>query len=293
MSVNAAVMELFSAKVLDNFVKALHFKDATNQDYEGEIKGKGSVLKILSLPRPTRNNYTIGTISYERLRPVAQSFTIDQDVDWAIAEDELEAQLASIPLMERFAREGAYVLADGIDQFLALLMARTAAVSLAGQQIGNGAADQKAYDLIVALGEQMNVYLVPEGGRHVFVPFWFMTMLRLDPRMSGFGTSDSRKVIRGQVVDMVENMMVHAVSNVPGATDTAIATQTATSATIIAASDSAVTFGQHIPPEGLIQTFSSAQNVNSYDNLMRARNVFGAATVHPEGIIKVVVTKGS
>lgn len=293
MSVNAAVMELFSANVLANFVKSIHFKDATNNNYEGEIKGKGSVLRILSLPRPTRNNTTIGSVTYERLRPTAQNFTIDQDVSWAIAEDELEAQLSSIPLMEDFSKEGAYVLADGLDQYLALLLARVAGTSITGTQVGNGAMDDKAYDVIVRLGEQLDTYLVPEDGRHVFVPFWFMTMLRLDPRMSGYGTSDSRKTIRGQVVDVVEKMMVHPVSNVPGLTDTAIAAQTATTATIIAAQKGGVTFGEHIPAEGLIQTFSSAQNPNSFDNLMRARHVFGAAGVHPEAITKIQVTKGS
>lgn len=293
MSVNAAVMELFSANVLANYQKSLHFKDATNRNYEGEIKGKGSVLRILSLPRPTRNSTTIGTVTYERLRPAAQNFTIDQDVYWAIQEDELEAQLSSIPLMQDFSKEGAYVLADGVDQFLALLMARVAATSLTGTQVGNGALDDRAYDVIVRLGEQLDTYLVPKDERHVFVPFWFMTMLRLDARMTGYGTSDSRKVIRGEVVDKVEGFMVHPVSSVPGATDTAIATQTATSATIIAAQGGGITYAEHIPPEGLIQSFSSAQNPSSFDNLMRARNVFGAAGVHPEAITKIVVTKGS
>lgn len=293
MSVNPAVVELFSSQVLANLNKSMHFREGTNQNYEGEIKGKGSMLRILSVPRPTRNSTTIGSLTYERLRPTAQALVLDQDVNWAIQEDELEQRLQSIPLMEELARNGAYQLGDGVDQFISLMMARQAGSSLPGAQVGNGAGDDKAYDQLVKLSTQLNIYLVPEDGRHVYVPFWFMQMLRLDPRFTGFGTSDSRMTIRGQVVDMCEGFMVHMTPNVPGATDTAIMAQTATSGTIIACWKGATTFAEHIPAEGLVQVFSSSQNPNNFDNLMRARHVFGGAVVHPDGITKMVVTQGS
>lgn len=293
MAINPAIRELFSAQVLANLNKSFHFKQATNGNYSGEIAGKGSVLRILSVPRPTRTSTTVGSLTYERWRPTAQSLVIDQDVNWAIEEDALEAKIQSIPLMEELARNGAYQLNDGVDQFLSLMFARDAAIILPAAQVGNGAADDKAYDQIVKIVTQMNIYFVPEEGRHIFVPFWFMQQLRLDPRFTGFGTSPSRQTIRGQVVDMVEGAMVHTTANCPGSTDTAIMGQTDTSATIIGAWEGATCYAEHIPPEGLVQIFPSAQNPNNFDELMRARHVFGAAVVHPDGIVKQLVTQGS
>lgn len=294
MAVNPAVQTLFAARVLENLDPSHVWAEACNTNYEGEIKSKGDVLKIFSVGRPTASDYTVGgTLTYERIRPTNQVLTIDQDVSWQIAEDNLEAMLSKIDTFKELADNGAWSLVDGSDQFLAFKMAANAAVSLTAAQVGNGASDDKAYDVIENLrtGIKESSGIVPND-LHIFVPFWFMNKLVLDNRLTGFGTEGSRKTMRGERILELGGMTIHETANALDSAGTAVDIDGPTN-TIVAAAKRATTWGRHIPEEGMVQFLDSNINPDNFDKRMRARYVYGATVVYPQLIAKIVCTKGS
>lgn len=293
MAINPAIATIISAKILENLNPSHVYADGCNKDYEGELKNKGDTLRITSFGRPTPADYTIGsTLTYERIRPAVTSFAVDQDSAWAIAEDEAERKLASAKAIDQLGRDGAWAFIDGSDQFLAFKMAADAAITTTGTQVGNGAGDDKAYDVI----EQMlldikNTAGVQESDMHAFVPFWFMRAIRLDQRLTGFGTPDSRKTMRGEAVRELANVTIHETFNALNSAGTGVDTDGPVN-TIIVCARRAVTWAELVPPEGLVQVIPSEHNRDNYDVLMRGRYIYGAGSVYPQLIAKCNVTKG-
>lgn len=293
MSVNPAVRTLYSAQLLASMDPAHVWAEGCNTNYEGEIKGKGDVLRILTVPRPTVSSYTVGaTITYERLRPAAQELHIDQDTHWAIAEDELERILSNPDTMQQMAREGAWALVDGSDLYLAKTMAAAAATTVTAAAIGNGASDLNAYDAMEQILEKLKEMSVPQNDLHIFIPIWFMTMLRTDARFTGFGTEPNRRTARGERIYEAAGLTIHETLNALDAVGTAADADGPTN-TIVACWKGATTWGRHIPEDGLVQFIKSEDNVVNFDNRMRARYVYGASVVYPDAVVKQVVTKGT
>lgn len=294
MAVSPAVATLFSAKVLQNLDPSHVWTEGCNTNYEGEIKGKGDVLKIFNVPRPTPGNYAVGTnITYERLRPTSLTLTIDQDKHWAIQEDDLERMLSKIKVFNEMATNGAWALADLADIFLSELMASQAAVSYTAQIVGNGVGNMRAYDLIVEMVTAIKeTAKVAPMGMHAFVPFWFYAKLLLDERFTGSNTGEARRTLRGERIGMLENVTIHETSNALDSAGTGQDTDGPVN-TIIVASDKATTWGRHIPEEGMVQYLDNKTNHDGFDNRMRARYVFGGTVVYPQLIAKCVVTKGN
>ncbi len=295
MPVNPAVQTLYSAQVLANLDPAHVWADACNTNYEGEVKGQGDVLKIFTVGRPTPASYTVGTttITYERIRPADQVLKIDQDTHWAIAEDYLEAMLSKIDTLNELAKEGAWALVDGSDVFLAKAMAAAAGTTHTSSQIGNGASDLKAYDLMEQMAEDVkNASATTPMDLHFFCPFWFMTFLRTDVRFSGFGTDASRRTARGERIVELAGLTIHETANALDSAGTGVDVDGPIN-TVICCSKRATTWGRHIPEEGMVQFLDSNINPDNFDKRMRARYVYGATVVYPQLIVKCVVTKGS
>ncbi|OGT54342.1 MAG: hypothetical protein A3E01_15365 [Gammaproteobacteria bacterium RIFCSPHIGHO2_12_FULL_63_22] len=294
MAVSPAVVTLFSAKVLKNLDPSHVWTEGCNTNYEGEIKGKGDVLKIFSVPRPTPANYVVGTnMTYERLRPSAITLTIDQDKAWAIQEDDLERQLSRVKSFDELAINGAWALADLAEVFLSELMASQAAITYTSQIVGNGAGNKSAYDLIVEIVTAIKeTAKVAPMGMHAFIPFWFYAKLLLDQRFTGSNTAAARLTLRGERIGVLENVTIHETSNALDSAGTGQDTDGPVN-TIIVCSDKATTWGRHIPEEGMVQYLDNKTNHDGYDNRMRARYVFGGTVVYPQLIAKCVVTKGN
>ncbi len=298
MAVNPAVMTLWSSRFLDNLDKLFTYDKMSNRNYEGELKGKGDVLKIFSVARPTVAAYAVGTdITWGRQRPTPQNLNIDQDDYWAEKVDKLEDRLASIPFFTALINGGRYQFANKWDQFLAALMfnGKASANALTGQIVGTGAGDKKAYDLLVDMRVQLGTQNLPDGAKlGVVVPWWFYGMLEKDNRFTGYGTDKNRATLRGEPLGEVQEMQVYRSTNVPTSATTTSTPTVASLVTdiyaIIAAWDGATTAAWHIADNAVevVEQFE-----NNFDKGVRSRFAYGATVTHPEGIVTCNVTQGS
>lgn len=303
------IKTLFSEKVLENLDAAHVWSEGFNTNWEGEIKGKGSTVRIFSFPRPTPSAYNVPStdlsaqiITYSRLSPTHQELVIDQDHGWAIAEDRVQDMMARPDLFAELAQNAAWSLVDLSDRHLAtVLLAGGVAAGLTGSGtgsapiVGHGAGDDvTAYIVMERLRELLKNNSVPGAELHLFVPTWFMTMLRADLRFTGFGTVESRKTARGEDIIMLAGITIHETINALDGAGTAFSTVPDVNGqnTIICNWKGAATWARLVDPKSMTDTIPAENNVLSHDNLMRSRYIWGAKATISEGILSQVVERG-
>jgi hypothetical protein len=304
------VRTLFSNKVLENLRAAHVWQLGYNQNYLGEIKGKGSTVKVFSFGDPTINDYDVASadlssplITYQRLSAVGQEITVDMDKDWAIAEDRVQDALASPDAFNELARNAGWAGADIIDRDLARRInasATSAGITGTGTAgapvVGHGAGDDvTAYGIMERLMEVLKNNRVPATDLHLFVPSWYMTMLRLDLRFSGFGTSESRTTARGEQIVMLAGITIHETINAFNGAGTAFFTtvDANSQSRIHAVWRGAATYVPFMPPGSMTDMIPAAQNVLSHDNLLRSRFLWGGKVMLPDGVLFQLVQRGS
>lgn len=67
----------FSNRLLKQVYEKAVFDSIVNRDYEGEVKGEASIVKIPSLARLSWSDYS-GSVSYNDINEIVATFTLDQ-----------------------------------------------------------------------------------------------------------------------------------------------------------------------------------------------------------------------
>lgn len=305
---------LFSQTVLENLYAAHVWTEGFNDNYAGELKGKGSVLRIISFPTPTINDVTVssssliaststGLVTYERLGPASQELVIDMDKDWAIAEDRVQDMLANPKAFTALAKNAGWAGADIIDRDLARRInasASNAGLTGTGTSsepiVGHGASDDMtAYGVMERMREELKNNRVPDTDLHFFCPNWFMTILRLDLRFSGFGTVPSRTTARGEQIIELAGMTIHeTINSLDGAGTSFHTTPDSNSQNrVYAVWKGAATYVPYVNVDEMTDMIPASQNALSHDNLLRSRFLWGAKVTRPDGCLYQVVQRGS
>lgn len=307
---DARVRTLFSNKVLENLRAAHVWENAFNRNYMGEVVGKGQALKIFSFGDPTINDHDVPdtdlsamALTYQRIKPTGQELTIDQDKYWAIAEDEIEAMITNPDSFNELAQNAGWAGADYIDRHLAVTAnaaASNAGITGTGTNsapiVGHGASDDAtAYGIIERLLEALKNNRVPSTDIHLFVPNWFMTMLRLDLRMSGFNTDSARRTARGEAIVELAGFTIHETINALDGAGTAFKTivDSNSQSRIHVVWKGAATYAPWKNPGSMTVMIPADKNPLSNDNLMRSRFLWGAKVTRPDGVLYQVCQRGS
>lgn len=305
------VRSLFSKKVLENMYANDNWSLGFNQDYTGELKGKGSTVEVFSFPDPTVSDYNVPSgalssvlLSYERLSATKVPLSIDHDAEWSIAEDRTQGALASPKAFEALARNGAKVMRLQRDRELAMTLQNGAGTSdpITGSGVssapivGHGATDDiSAYVMLERLMERVKLFAEEEEELHVFMPTWFMTMLRVDVRFSGFGTMESRRNMKGEQILTGAGFMLHETLNSLNGAGTGFSSGPDGSAQnrIIVNAKSAASYVPYINEDEMTDMIPAAMNVLSHDNLLRSRHIWGSGVMRAQGVLTQLVQRGS
>jgi hypothetical protein len=184
MSVNNFIPELWSAQVLQSFLKTTVFASplVCNRDYEGEIAQAGDTVHITSVGRPTISAYSRGgTLTYESLVDAGRDLNIDQCYEFSFSLDDVDKRQAvnGGRLMSEYAREGGAGLAETADAYVQSLLEADCA---AAQKIGATSITTSALAVarLVAHKQMLDIAKVPAEGRYTICPSWFASLLLLD-----------------------------------------------------------------------------------------------------------------
>lgn len=202
MAITNFIPEVWAAQLQTSLKKNLVFGGVANRNYEGNIANAGDTVRIVSISRPTVASYVKNstTITPETLTDAERSLTVDQCKYFAFELDDVDARQAlnGGALMSEAANEAAYALADTLDQYVASLYTEgDAGNKITTTSITDAA---KAVKGLIDLKTKLDVANVPNQGRYVIVPPWYVALLLqsdLFVRVDASGTSEALR--NGQV----------------------------------------------------------------------------------------------
>ncbi|KGR90183.1 P22 coat protein - protein 5 domain protein [Ureibacillus massiliensis 4400831 = CIP 108448 = CCUG 49529] len=268
MTVNNFIPTIWSARLNERFQKALVYGNIVNHDYEGEIQGQGSVVKINSIGDVTIGDYnkSTGIGNPEELNSDQKQLVIDQAKYFNFQVDDIDRAQANVDLLEKGIVEAAYGLANVADQYIASFYTEVKA----GNTIGDDTTPivptkENAYDYLIDLGVVLDENDVPESDRFVVVPAWFYGLLVKDPRF----TVDRNVLLTGYVGN-IDNMNVYKSNNVPN--------NIGSKYKIIAGHKSAISFA------GQVDSVEAYRPEKQFSDAIKGLQVYGAKCIKPEGI---------
>jgi hypothetical protein len=275
MSVNNFIPTIWSARLNESFKKNLVYGNIVNTNYEGDIKGQGSTVKINTIGAVTIGTYdkVAGIGNPQELNSAQKTLTIDQAKFYNFTVDDVDAAQANVDLLSGGIVEASYGLANVVDQYIAGFYTEVNA----GNTIGDDTTpivptSATAYDYLVDLGVILDENDVPEGDRFVVVPAFFYGLLIKDPRY----TKDAN-VMRTGFVGSIDNMSVYKSNNVPNTTGVKYK--------IIAGHKSAISFA------GQVDSVEAYRPEKQFSDAIKGLQVFGAKCIKPEAIAVLTANK--
>lgn len=278
------IPEFWSAEILQALETNLVFGNPgiVNRDYEGEIRDAGDTVRINAVGDVEISTYTRGASlgTPDEVESAQQLLLIDQAKKFNFRVDDLDALQANANFAAEAQRRAGYGLRKACDSFLAETMSGDVAdanILSSGSTIdvGTGASDTNAYELLVDLGVVLDEADVPEEGRWVIVSPGFHGLLQKDDRFVSFGTGSNAETLRGGRVGSAAGFMV-AKSN-------QLVTNASDDVDVLAGHPIATTFAQQV-----IKTETLRSETYMAD-IIRGLHVYGAKVVRPGCLAKAIV----
>lgn len=225
MAINNFIPAVWSRALLENLRNSLVYGQAgvINRDYQGEIAGAGSSVKIHSIGAVTVSDYTKNSdlSAPETLNDAEVVLNIDKARAFNFQIDDVDAAQQTPKVMEGAMREAAYALSNDLDAYLAGLHAQASITSGFGT---NGTpivpTSTTAYEYLADAFTAMDEANAPQQGRWAIVPPWYHGMLRKDARFVSYGTDANRAVAQNGVIGQVAGFDVFVSNNVANTTGT-------------------------------------------------------------------------
>lgn len=219
MAINNFIPAIWSRALLENLHNSLVFGQpaVVNRDYQGEIAGQGSSVKIHSIGAITVSDYTKNSdlSAPETLSDAEVVLSIDKARAFNFQIDDVDAAQQTPKIMEGAMREAAYALSNDLDAYLASLHAQ------AGITSGFGSTatpivptSTTAYEYLADAFTALDEANAPSQNRWVVVPPWFHGLLRKDARFVSYGTDMNRAVLENAIVGQAAGFNVFVSNNV-------------------------------------------------------------------------------
>ncbi|MGG4186758.1 P22 coat protein - protein 5 domain protein [Paenibacillus jamilae] len=275
MSIQHFIPTIWSARLNESLKKNLVYGNVVNTDYEGEIQGQGSTVKINSIGAVTIGNYdkVAGIGNPQELDATQKTLVIDQAKYFNFQVDDVDAAQTNVNLLDGGIVEASYGLANVVDQYLAGFYTEVKAENTMGNDTTPMVPTKDtAYDLLIDLGVLLDENNVPESERFVVVPAWYYGLLLKDARF----TKDSNIIRTGYVGD-IDGMTVYKSNNVP---NTAGAKYK-----IIAGHKSAISF------VGQVDSVEAFRPEKQFSDAVKGLQVFGAKCIKPEALAVLTANK--
>lgn len=229
------IPELWHGKWNIKFYDASVLTAISNTDYQGSIKNQGDKVHIRNLPTIEIGDYVVGQSLPPSQRPLSTTveLTIDKAKFFRFAIDDIDAVQTDMDLMNGWmgdATEQAKiaidtdVLAGIIGDVSALNQGATAGRKSALFNLGTATAaaaitTSNAVDYILAMGTVLDEQNVPEQGRWIILPPWFINRLKRSDLKQAYLTGDSVSPLRNGLVGMIDRFTVYSSNLLSTGTD--------------------------------------------------------------------------
>lgn len=281
MAITAFVPEIWSAQLLVSLKKALVYAQDTvaNRNYEGDIRNQGDTVRIVSVSRPTVQDYVKGstTIVPEQLTDAQRALLIDQAKFFAFEVDDIDSaqSVDGGRLMSEAADEAAYALRDVADRFVAGLYTGVQAANSLGTVAVT--TDALAYTQLRKLKTKLDEASVPTEGRYVIVPPWYEGLLLENDKFVRADASGSTTGLRNGVIGRALGFDVLVSNNTPN--------PTGDDNVVMAGYPGAISYAEQIVKTEVYRP------QDSFSDALKGLHVYGAKLIRPDGIAIVIASQ--
>jgi len=270
---------LWANGYLEQFYKALVFGGLCNRNYQGEISGMGSSVRINEYGDVTINDYThAATLTYQVPNSAQQILYIDQAKYFAVSVDKIDMVQNSPKAIPGLMKKAAYNMADTVDAYIAGLYASAGTVVTAAS-VSASSVLVNVSDLALALDEKN----VPRVGRWLVVPPWYHQKL-WQAAAGAISYISTPKVMddgtfRNGFVGNVDGFDVFVSMNLYESSAKSVSY-------VMAGTSDAISFASQ-----LAEIEPVFQRETTFDNAIRGLYIYGAKVVQPNALAYCVCTK--
>jgi hypothetical protein len=288
MALNNFIPQIWSAQLLASLRKSLVIgqEGIVNKNYEGEITGYGSSVKINGIGPITIGNYVKNTniADAETLNDTTQVLLIDQQKFFNFQIDDIDKAQQNPKVMGQAMSDAAFGLRDKADQYLASLITldgvgqQAENVTVLGGSTGFDLSTANAYDILVDAKVELDKQNVPTEGRYVVVTPEFHGKLLKDNNFIGTGSALADGVLRNGLVGRAAGFDIYASNNIQTSVEGG-----STVSNIFGGYSGGISFAEQV------MSVEGYRPEGRFADAMKGLYVYGARIVRPEGLVRILV----
>lgn len=275
-SYSAFIPEIWSQKLNSMLQKECVMLQCVNRNYEGEIKNQGDSVKIITPAAVSVATVGSGNITYSELEPTATDLVIDQKKFFAFKINDVAQVQSNTDIMEAHLENAKKAIEEVQDAYLLSQHAYVDTANVVGSDSAPVTLDKTTiYSQFVKLALCLKNSNAVSAGKRPWVV--------INPTIESYLLQSSEFIGAHNVAD--ETLREGAIGRIAGM-DVLVSTNlTDVSGKyyVLAGTNDAITFASQLAK------IESLRDKDSFSDLIRGLYLYGAKTVQPKALAKMVV----
>lgn len=273
---SAFIPEIWSQKLNNMLTKNCVMLQCVNKNYEGDIKNQGDTVKIITPAAVSISTVSDTAITYNELNPSETDLVIDQKKFFAFKIGDIAQAQANQSIMEAHLQNAKKAIEEVQDSYLLGQHAFADADNIVGGTTAVTLDKTTIYSYFVQLALKLkNADAVSNSQKP-----WVV----INPTIESYLLQSTEFIGAHNVAD--ETLREGAIGRIAGM-DVLVSTNlTATAGKyyVLAGTNEAITFASQL------SKIESLRDKDSFSDLVRGLYLYGALTVQPKSLAKMVVT---
>ena len=275
-SYSAFIPELWSQKLNNMLEKNCVMLQCVNRNWEGEIKNQGDTVKIITPAKVSVSTLTDDNISYSSLAPTSMDLKIDQKKFFAFKIDDVSAVQSNTDIMEAHLSNAKKAIEEVQDSYLLGLHTDVPTANIVGSEESPITLSKTTiYENFVNLA----LALKNSDAVHSGVKPWVV----INPTIESYLLQSSEFISAYNVAD--ETLREGSIGRIAGM-DVLVSTNLTdvdSKYYVLAGTNEAITSASQL------SKIESLRDKDSFSDLVRGLYLYGAKTVQPKALAKMVV----
>ncbi len=275
-SYSVFIPEIWSAKLNNMLEKECVMLQCVNRNYEGEIKNQGDKVKIITPAPVTISTLTANSISYSELEPTSTDLVIDQKKFFAFKINDVAQVQSNADIMEAHLQNAKNAIEEVQDAYLLSMHANVDEDNIVGSDTSPITLSKTTiYENFVNLAMKLKDSNAVKAGKRPWVV--------INPLVESYLLQSTEFIGANKVAD--ETLREGAIGRIAGM-DVLVSTNltpVSNNYYIMAGTNDAITFASQLA------RIESLRDKDSFSDLVRGLYLYGAKTVQPKALAKMVV----
>ncbi len=273
---SAFIPEIWSKKLNSILEKNCVMMQCVNRNYEGDIQNQGDKVKIITPADVTISTVSSDSLSYSELNPTSMDLTIDQKKYFAFKINDVAQAQANQDIMAAHLESARRAIEEVQDSYLLGMHTEVDENNVVGSEEAAVELDKSTiYAKFVELAMKLKNSNALTGNKKPWVI--------INPTIESYLLQSTEFIGAHNVAD--ETIREGAIGRIAGM-DVLVSTNlTATSGLfyVLAGTNDAITFASQLA------RIESLRDKDSFADLVRGLYLYGAKTVQPKALAKMVV----